>query len=134
MGKKWHKLKLSYLTRELISGSSALEFPNGSKLFNRECPIYGATNGSRLFSNDTSKIVSNILEGIQTIYIPGIGSINYLITVNYDVDINGIAFIPSGKIYVYEIISGTEKFLDIKGTITTLYSAESRDVTIKYCK
>lgn len=133
MGRKCHKLKLYYLTSELISGSSVLDFPNGSKIINRECPIYGSFLNSKLFSLDTSKLNSKKLNGSQTISIPGMGDINYSLTVDYEIAPNGVTYVIPGT-YVYQIVSGSGKFLGVKGTITTTYTVEDRQVTIRYYK
>lgn len=130
--KNCHKFKVYYLTKDLDSGSSTLTFPNGSKLVNREIPLYGTTPESQYLSLSSEKKNHNILIANSTLDIHDVGTINYILEVHYKEDSQGIPIAVTGEKFVSEIISCSGKFLGKKGTVTTLYGVDKREITVRF--
>lgn len=135
MGKKdCRKIKVYYLKKDLDPGSSFLVFPNGSKIVNRELPLYGATPDSLYVALTTEKILHNLLVTNSTLDIRDVGCINYILELHYQENANGDPIATTGQTFVSEIISCSGKFLGKKGTVTTYYGPEKREITVRFKK
>lgn len=120
------KIKLYYLTKDLNAGSSFLTFPNGSKIINREIPLYGVTPESQYLSLATEKINHKLLVTNATLDIEGLGMINYNLEIHYEENAQGDPIATTGQTFVSEIVSGSGKFLGKKGTVTTYFGLEKK--------